>query len=136
MQHTRCGRGCSSNRMALRVIRLAIHWSEFTRFSQRNELPAEVCGSLVLCISQLVIFFNPLGCLKGKVNESNPQTLDEIRKNIRSAIETIQVAVLPTVNLNTIAHAPNCLIHKDLITNISCKCVRLVNQKLNKTKPS
>jgi hypothetical protein len=65
------------------------------------------------------------GCLKGQVNESNPHTLDEIRKNIRSAIENIEVAVLRTVNQNMTTHAPNCSIHKDLITSILCKSVHL-----------
>jgi len=73
--------------------------------------------------------------MKGKVNELNPHTLDEIRNNIRSVIETIEVAVLPKVNLTVITHESNCLIHKDLITNILCKSVHLVYQKQNETKP-
>jgi len=73
--------------------------------------------------------------MKGKVNELNPHTLDEIRNNIRSVIETIEVAVLPKVNLTMITHESNCLIHKDLITNILCKSVHLVYQKQNETKP-
>lgn len=68
-------------------------------------------------------FFYLWGWVKGKVNESNPHTLDEARKNIRSAIETIEVAVLPKANLKVTIHVSNCLIHKDLITNILCKSV-------------
>ena len=60
-----------------RVTRLAIRWSEFVRFSQRNELTAKVCGSLVLWICQSLFFFYLCRCLKGKVNESNPHTLDK-----------------------------------------------------------
>jgi hypothetical protein len=37
------------------------------------------------------------GYLKGKDYESNPHTLDEMTKNIRSAIETIEVVVLRKV---------------------------------------
>jgi hypothetical protein len=75
--YTRYGRSYSSNRMALRVTRLAIRCPEFMRFSQRNELTAKICGSLVLWFCQRVFFFYLWGYLKGKVNESNPHTLDK-----------------------------------------------------------
>jgi len=88
-----------------------------------------------LDLSTRPFFYYLLVCMKGKVNESNPHTLDETRKNIRDAIETIEVAVSPKVNLNVIIHASNCLIHKDLITKILRNCVHLVHQKLNETKP-
>jgi len=90
---------------------------------------------LSLHLSTRDSFFYLWGFLKGKFNEPNPHTLDEIRKNIRSAIETIEVAILPTVSLNMLTHAPNCWIHKDLITNILCKSVHLVYQKLIETNP-
>jgi hypothetical protein len=72
------------------------------------------------------------GYLKGKVYESNPHTLDELRKNIRS---TIKFTVLPKVYLNVIKRAKNVLIHKDLICNIFCNSVHLAYQKLRKQNP-
>jgi len=43
--------------------------------------------------------------LKGKVYESNPHTLDEMRKNIRSAVGTIEVTFLLKVSLNMATRA-------------------------------
>ena len=47
--------------------------------------------------------------LEGKVYESNPHTSDELRKNIRSALETTEVTVLRKVYLNKIASAQKCI---------------------------
>jgi hypothetical protein len=40
------------------------------------------------------------GYLKGKVYETNPHALDELKENIRSAIEAVDVIVLCQVYLN------------------------------------
>ena len=81
------------------------------------------CSFLYLC-----------GCLKSKVNESNPHTLDEIRKYIRSHIETTEVTVLPTANLNMITHAPTVWFTRTSLPTCLVS-VHLVYQKLNETKP-
>ncbi|GFG35962.1 hypothetical protein Cfor_02926, partial [Coptotermes formosanus] len=49
------------------------------------------------------------GYLKGKVYKSNPHTLDELRKDIRSAVETIGVPVLRTVYPNMVTRAQRCI---------------------------
>jgi hypothetical protein len=46
--------------------------------------------------------------LKGKVYESNPHTLEELRKNIRNAVETIEVTFLRMEYLNMTKRAPKC----------------------------
>jgi hypothetical protein len=72
------------------------------------------------------------GYLKGKVYETNPHTLDELKENIRSAIEAIDVIVLRQVYLNMITRAQNVLILTVRISNTFCKSVHLVyNIKLS-----
>jgi hypothetical protein len=46
--------------------------------------------------------------MEGKVYESNPYTLDELRKNIRSVVETIEVTFLLKVYLNMTTRAQKC----------------------------
>jgi hypothetical protein len=49
------------------------------------------------------------GYLKGKAYESNPHTLDELRKNMLNAIQTIEVGVLRKMYLNRTTRAQKCV---------------------------
>jgi len=46
--------------------------------------------------------------MKGKVYESNPHNLDDLRKNIRSATGTIEVIVLRKEYINKKTHLQKC----------------------------
>jgi hypothetical protein len=49
------------------------------------------------------------GYLKGKVYETNPHTLDELKESIQSTIEAMDVIVLYQVHLNMITRAQKCI---------------------------
>ena len=53
-------------------------------------------------------FFNLWRYLKGKVYESNPHNIDDLRKNTRSATDIIEVIVLRKDYINKAIHAQKC----------------------------
>jgi hypothetical protein len=82
-----------------------------------NEFSAKVCGNYFLRICQRVIFIceKTWSCL---VYESDPHILVELRNNIRSAVETIEVTFLLKVYLNMTTAHKNVLILKVVIFSI------------------
>jgi len=62
---------------------------------------------------------------KAKFTSQSPNTLDELRKNIRSATDTTVVTLFPKAYMNMIPNAQECTDSKDPISNFLCKNLHL-----------
>jgi hypothetical protein len=81
------------------------------------------------------VFFICGNTWRTKFTNQTPHTLDELRKNIRSAVEAIEVKFFCLSCAWTWQHGhKNVLILKVLIYSICCTSVHLVWQKLKETK--
>jgi hypothetical protein len=80
------------------------------------------------------VYFYLQPYLKGKLYESNSRALEVTKKKFPSTLKTVETTNLCELYLNMTQRDKIVLIRKNPISNITCKCVSLIYQKLDEKK--